>query len=155
MTNGAQTFADRVAETATPVLRQAGYDLILAEFVPQPGTLRLYIDREDGVTVDSCADVSRLVSDLIDGRGLDADIPHYQLEVSSPGLDRPLVRPKDFQRFIGHRIKVTTREAIAGRRRFTGTLETADEQGISVECDGTPYALAYSVIERARLVPKD
>jgi ribosome maturation factor RimP len=95
------------------------------------------------VTVDDCADVSRQVSAILD---VEDPIPgSYRLEVSSPGLDRPLVRPDDFRRFQGETIKVHLQRALDGRRNFTGRL---------VEVDNERYKLSFSAIERAKLVPQ-
>jgi ribosome maturation factor RimP len=143
-----------VERAVLPVLSHQGYELVLCEYVPMQKILRLFIDREGGVSVDDCTKVSRLVSDLLDAEGISDTLPaHYNLEVSSPGLDRPLVKPKDFQRFLGRAAKVETREPIDGRRRFAGELTAADDRGISMTIDGKPYAIAYGSIERARLVP--
>lgn len=148
------TVQSNVERAVQPLLTAQGYELVLLEYIPRQKMLRLFIDREGGVSVDDCGKVSRLISDLLDGEGISDTIPgHFTLEVSSPGLDRPLVKPKDFQRFIGREAKVETREPIDGRRRFAGELSAADEQGIQMTIDGRPYAIAYGSIERARLVP--
>lgn len=149
-----------VADVVRPLLAREGYDLILVEFVPRSRILRLFIDREDagaevGVTIDDCSRMSRLVGDVLDGEGLSDSIgERYTLEVSSPGLDRPLTRPKDFRRFAGEEIKLTTTAALEGRRRFRGRLAAADENEVRLEVDGREYAIGYDIIERARLVPQ-
>jgi len=143
------------------MLEAEGYDLILAEYVAATRVLRLYIDRigEGGVGIDDCTQVSRWVSDLLDAEGLSDRIPgNYNLEVSSPGLDRPLVRPRDFARFVGRDAKVTTEAgAVAdfpSRKRFTGKLLAADEGGVDLEVDGQNIRIPYPQIEHARLVPE-
>jgi ribosome maturation factor RimP len=115
--------------------------------------LRLFVDRDGGVTLDACAELSRLCGDVIAGDGLDKAIDHYTLEVSSPGLDRPLVRPKDFRRFVGHDTKLTLKTPVDGRRRFAGELLAADEEKICLDVDGKERVFTYPEIERARLVP--
>jgi ribosome maturation factor RimP len=147
-------FTENVERAVLPLLSRQGYELVLVEYIPRQKTLRLFIDREGGVSIDDCSKVSRLVSDVLDAEGISDSIQgHYNLEVSSPGLDRPLVKPGDFQKFVGREAKVETKEPIDGRRRFAGVLASADEAGIHMTIDGRPYAIAYGVIERARLVP--
>src|SRR5262245_33786016 len=109
-------------ETAiTPVLVAQGYELVLLEMQPRSKVLRLFIDKPGGVSLDDCTKVSRLVSDVLDGEGISERIPGtFNLEVSSPGLDRPLVRPADFQRFVGKKVNVTTKLPVDGRRKFGG-----------------------------------
>jgi ribosome maturation factor RimP len=150
--------APMVDETVRPLLAQEGYDLVLVEYVSGPRILRIYIDQEKGVGVDDCSRVSRLVSDVLDAEGLSDKIDgRYTLEVSSPGLDRPLVRPRDFQRFLGKEARVTTREGIDGRKKFRGRLLHADdsaEGAIRIEVDGRPTDIRYGLIDKARLVPE-
>mgnify|MGYP001395546163 FL=1 len=78
----------------------------------------------------------------------------YTLEVSSPGLDRPLTRPKDFIRFVGSKAKLTTKEPTAGRHKFTGELLSATDLVIEIDVDGEPVEIAYDLIDRARVVPE-
>ncbi len=145
----------RVEQAITPVLAREGYELVLCEYVPRQHILRLYIDQPNGVSIDDCSRVSRVVGDLLDAEGISDAIPgRYHLEVSSPGLDRPLVRPKDFQRFVGHAATITTSEPLAGRKRFTGQLADAGETEVRIVVDGAPYVIPYEAIHRARLVPE-
>ncbi len=152
----ARDIPTQVEQAVTPVLAAAGYELVLIEYVPRGAVLRLYIDREGGVTVDDCAKVSQTVGDLLDAEGISDRIPgRYHLEVSSPGLDRPLVKPRAFQRFAGQEVTVTTREPLAGgRKNFKGQLAQAGERDCQVVVDGTPYVIPYDVIARAKLVPE-
>jgi len=115
-------------------------------------TLRVYIDKPGGVTVDDCADVSRQLSAILD---VEDPLPgSYMLEVSSPGLDRPLVTADDFRRFIGETVKVQMHQPIAGRKRFKGRLLAASEERLTVEVDGEEFDLVLADVERARLVPQ-
>ncbi len=158
------TLPERVAAEVRPLLAAEGYDLILVEHSGSSGVLRLFIDSDKpgGVGIDDCTKVSRWVSDLLDGSGMSDAIPGaYRLEVSSPGLDRPLARPADFCRFISHEVKLTllgdAAQEFDGRRRFSGVLREADESvsgGIRIEVDEKVYALRYETIEQARLVPE-
>lgn len=160
------TLSERVEAEVRPLLAAEGYDLILIEHINPSGILRLFIDSDKpgGIGIDDCTKVSRWVSDLLDGSGISDTIPGaYRLEVSSPGLDRPLTRPADFCRFARsgrQEAKVTLRvdatQEFDGRRRFAGVLREADESaegGIRIEVDGKTYALRYEMIEQARLVP--
>jgi len=164
---GNPSVVDTVDGAVRPVLAAEGYDLVLVEMLPRPRILRLYIDRNAGdpvpaVSLDDCTRVSRLVSDLLDARGISDTIEGaFSLEVSSPGLDRPLVRPEHFVRFVGRQIKLTTRSPVAGgdgkRRRFNGELLAAEESldgNIRLQQDGEPFTIAYTQIEKARLVPE-
>ena len=132
-------------------------ELVLAEYVSGQGVLRLFIDKEGGVTLDDCATVSRLVGDLLDAEGLsDAIDGRYRLEVSSPGLDRPLVKPEHFQRFVGSRAKLTTKLPHDGRRRFEGEILEADAMSIRLrgEDEVGEWSFPYEMIEKARLIPE-
>ena len=137
-----------------------GFDLVDVELAGgrQHRLLRVYIDCRGGITVDDCADVSRHLSGLLD---VEDPLPgSYTLEVSSPGLDRPLVSREDFRRFRGETVKVRMHAPVAGRRNFTGRLLDIVDDHVVLEVgsapDGAPeqFDLALSAIERARLVPK-
>lgn len=136
-----------------PSVTALGFELVSVELVGSGNdrTLRVYIDHPDGITVDDCADVSRQVSAVLDVE--DPISGAYVLEVSSPGLDRPLVKPADFERFAGSLVKVRTREPVLGRKNFTGLLTEAAGDNVVVEVDGEPYEISLANIERARLVP--
>lgn len=145
---------DRVREVASRVAATTGLELVLAEFLRGGGrpTLRLTIDREGGVTLDDCAEFSRKV-----GAVLEAEDPvpsAYNLEVSSPGLDRRLVREADYERFRGRTARVALRAPLDGRRNFQGTLEGLEGGMILLRVEeGTLYRLPLSAVERAQLVP--
>ena len=116
------------------------------------GLIRVYIDCDDGVTVDDCARVSHRVAGLLDVA--DPMPGEYDLEVSSPGLDRPLFFERDFIRFAGTGVRVTLRSPVAGRRRFAGTLGGYDDGVVLVDEQGTEHRFAIGDIESARLVPQ-
>ncbi len=114
------------------------------------GLIRVYIDRKEGVTVDDCANVSHRVTGLLD---VADPVPgEYDLEVSSPGSDRPLFVERDFVRFAGAALEVTLRSPVAGRRRLSGTLGGYREGVVVVDEHGVEHCLAISDIESARLV---
>jgi ribosome maturation factor RimP len=144
----------QVALAVSPFLASKGFDLVLVEYVPRGRLLRLYVDHEKGVSLDDCASLSRMLSDLLDAEGVSDEIPgRYTLEVSSPGLDRPLTRPSDFRRFIGSRVCVTTLAPIFGKRKFVGDLAAANEAEIEIRFDNRAQAIRYTEIDKARLVP--
>jgi ribosome maturation factor RimP len=142
--------ARRIVE---PLCAAAGYELVHCEFQREPGgaTLRLYIDKPGGVSLDDCVAISRQVSDLLDA-GLDESVGPYNLEVSSPGTDRPLSRAVDFQRFAGHPVRIKVAEAIGGRKNFSGRLAGIVDGRVTIEMEGSTVALALEDIVRARLV---
>ncbi len=118
-------------------------EVVLAE-APSPGLLRVYIDRHpDGVDLELCQRVSRELSELRE---------RYALEVTSPGLDRPLVKPAHYQRVVGQTVAVSTDAPIEGRRKFRGRLVAADDAGIELEQDGSAVELDYAQIHRSHLV---
>jgi len=126
-----------------------GYEMVALEMTRPGGLLRVYIDRPAGIDVDDCALVSNHLTRLFTVEGIEYD----RLEVSSPGLDRPLRKPTDFQRFMGERVQIKTRIPINGRKNFTGKLCAATQSQISIEVDGTVTNLDLSIIDKARLVP--
>ena len=135
-----------------PSVEALGYELLHLEFAGRGGSiLRLYIDAPGGIELDDCATVSRQVSVVLDVE--DPVKNTYTLEVSSPGLDRPLVRPAHFQHFIGERVRIVLQVHLLGRRRFTGTLVAADAVAAEVEVDGELYRLPYDEMESARIDP--
>jgi ribosome maturation factor RimP len=142
-----------------PYVRDAGFDLIEVSFGRESSgwVLRLFIDAPVGASVtvshDDCARVSRDVSAALD---VADSIPHaYQLEVSSPGLDRPLRREGDFARFVGEnaRVKMSDEGGVDGRRNFSGTIRSAKDGRVEIECDGRSYQLPIDGIAKANLVP--
>ena len=142
---------ERLIALIEPVLARLGYELVELEYSSgrAHAVVRLYIDREGGVTLDDCTQVSREVSAVLD---VEDPIPSaYTLEVSSPGFDRVLRTQAHFGRFVGSRVFVELKEPRAGRRRYTGTLLTVDESGIGLEVDREHVAVAYAEIGKARL----
>lgn len=136
-----------------PTIEGLGYELtdLEAKFSGQNGVLRLFIDREEGISLDDCEKVSLAVSALLD---VEDPVPgQYSLEVSSPGSDRTLTKLAHFERFAGETVKVQTRFPIDGRRRFRGKLLSADEDNIVVEVDGELHTLTMATIDTARLAP--
>jgi len=136
-----------------PVIESMAYELIGVELTGSGnGTvLRIYIDAEKGITVDDCQAVSYQVSGILDVE--DPLQNHYTLEVSSPGLDRPLVKPQHFKQFIGELVKIRSTEAVLGRKNFKGILESFDGEYLYVAVDNEVYEIPFDIVEKANLVP--
>ena len=144
----------RLYEMLEPTVAALGFELVgvLWRDGNSRGLVRVYIDREGGVTVDDCARVSHRVTGLLD---VADPVPgEYDLEISSPGVDRPLFVERDFVRFAGAGLKVTLRTPVAGRRRLTGTLGGYRDGVVLVDEDGIKHRFAIPEIESARLVPQ-
>jgi ribosome maturation factor RimP len=151
----------RVASIIQPVLRAIGFRLVRVRLSGQNGlTLQIMAERENGtMTVEDCEEVSRAVSPA-----LDVDDPiekAYHLEVSSPGIDRPLVRKSDFATWTGHLVKMETSTLVADRKRFRGKIASADEDGVVIERDQAAYGeepsvrVPFEAIAEARLILTD
>ena len=132
-------------------IRQQGYELIEVEFGGPAGrrVLRLFIDSENGIGLDDCQTVTRLVDPILDAE--DFIDSNYVLEVSSPGFDRPLRRPQDFQRFVGEPVKLKTHMPVNGRKRIKGFLKAFDSGMIIVESDGAEYSVHLENLRKANL----
>jgi ribosome maturation factor RimP len=127
---------------STLATRVPDVEVVLAERT-SPNQVRVVIDRPGGVDLDLCERVSRELSPLRE---------RYALEVSSPGLDRPLVKPEHYRRAVGERVAVRTDAPIEGRRRFDGGLRAADDDGIEIDQDGRPVRIRYAEIRRGHVV---
>lgn len=136
-----------------PTIERLGFELTDLEvrLSGKGGLLRITIDKPEGIDLDDCEKASLAVSALLDIEDPVAD--NYNLEVSSPGLNRKLTKLEHFQRFEGETLKVTMRLPIAGRRRFRGTLVSSDNENIVVEVDGESHSLPLASLDTARLVP--
>jgi ribosome maturation factor RimP len=134
-----------------PVVTGMGYELVELQAANGGRMLRLFIDKPGGIVVEDCAAVSRQLSRVLEVEGIN----YERLEVSSPGLDRPLKRLADFVRFAGQRAEVKMRTPDAsGRRRFVGVLRGAEGAHVNIELEGRTVQLALGDVERARLVPE-
>ena len=135
-----------------PAVAALGFELVGVEFISgRRGLLRVYIDGEDGISVDDCQAVSHQVSGLLD---VEDPIPgQYSLEVSSPGLDRPLFRAVDFERFAGQEVRVRLVAPLEGRRKFRGVLVGMRDGRVVVQAEEQELVVALEEIAEARLVP--
>jgi ribosome maturation factor RimP len=137
--------------TVEPAVAGLGFELVDVQASNGGRLLRVFIDKPGGVNVDDCAAVSRHLARVLPVEGVD----YERLEVSSPGLDRPLRKGGDFERFAGHRADVRMRTPDAGgRRRFVGVLRGSADGSISIELEGRTVQLALQDVERAKLVPE-
>ena len=143
-------MASAIEGILEPTLVGMGFELVDAQVSNRGRFLRILMDKPGGVTLEDCAAVSRHLSRVLEVEGIDYD----RLEVSSPGLDRPLRKPADFARFAGQKVDVRMRLADAtGRRRYIGLLRGIEGTTATVEVDGAPVALQLDGMDRARLVP--
>jgi ribosome maturation factor RimP len=138
-----------LSEAIERTIAGLGCELVDAEYSNHGRHIRVFIDKDSGITVDDCARVSNQLTRVLAVEGADYD----RLEVSSPGLDRPLKQVKDFQRFEGEKAKVRLRLPVDGRRNFVGILRDVGETGFRMEVEGNSVSIEYSSIEKARLVP--
>ena len=135
-----------------PEILEQGYDLVEVEVTGQGGVriLRIYIDKEPGgIRHVDCATVSQLLNPLLDADNFISD--NYILEVSSPGIERPVRKSKDFERFTGESITINTISPVLGQKKFTGVLRGFDDGLIQVDCDGTLYEIHAENLRKANL----
>ena len=148
--------AKRIETIIAPTLKDMGFDLVRVRISgAQRRTLQIMAERlDDGtMTVEGCAAISRAVSTLLDVE--DPIKGSYTLEVSSPGLDRPLTRPKDYTRFAGLEAKIELREPMDGQRRFRGRIAGLADDQVQLDTEDTRVAIPYADIERAKLILND
>ncbi len=144
---------EEVRQLAVPLADEAGYELVDVEFVTQGRTraIRVLLDKPGGITVGDCADFSRRLGDCLE---MNQTVPYaYRLEVSSPGIERPLTTLDAVRRFAGQRAALTLREAVAGRRRYEGVLQSPDGDRVAVlDDDETMHWFDWAEVRTARLV---
>ncbi|MFP8966653.1 ribosome maturation factor RimP [Pokkaliibacter sp. CJK22405] len=141
-------------EMLAPVVSGLGFQLWGVEFLAQGrrSVLRVYIDSESGVGVDDCASVSRQASALLDVE--DPISGEYVLEVSSPGLDRPLYNLEQFSAYTGSLVKLRLRMPFEGRRKFIGRLSAVNDENIALQVEETEYLLPFDLIDKANVEPE-
>ena len=167
----------KVQQLLEPLITDLGYELVLLEFTGagKAATIRIFIDKLasntpainnevdgegteattdglSGITLSDCETVSREVSAVLDVE--DVITYAYRLEVSSPGLDRPLTKPAHWVRFVGQEVKVQCNGVIEGRRRLQGILQVANDTHVTVLAEGKNIVISYAQVDKARLVPK-
>jgi ribosome maturation factor RimP len=146
-----QEIVDKISSAVLPILRESSLELVDVEFLPsgRRWLLRIYIDKEGGVSIRDCEWVSRELDRLLEAEDI---ISHpFMLEVSSPGLTRPLKKWQDFNRFVGKQCKVITKEIVDGKNEFKGVINDATTDDVAVMMDGILHRIPLSVIKKANL----
>jgi len=149
------TKRQKLEQTIEELLQPTPFELVLCELVKagKQWTVRVYIDREEGIKIEDCTTVTHLLLDAFEAEDpLDLE---YDIEVSSPGVDRPLVKVADFQRFLSQRVYVKLHAPVDGRKVFTGALTACEGERLTVthEEDGRAYSFMFGDIAKATLKP--
>jgi ribosome maturation factor RimP len=131
-------------------LKGLGYELVDLELSNRGTHLRVFIDKPEGVTIDDCVLVSNHLTRVL---AVEMDYDYDRLEVSSPGLDRPLKKEADFIRFKGEKAQLKLRIPLGGRRNFSGTLGEVNEGVLQLDVEGVMHSIELSNVEKARLIP--
>ncbi|KGP64354.1 ribosome maturation protein RimP [Legionella norrlandica] len=142
---------DELVQLLEPIINSMGYELWGCEYLSQGkhSLLRIYIDKPDGIGIDDCQEVSKHVSSLLD---VEDPIPgHYSLEISSPGIPRPLFSIWQYQRYIGHEIQVKTFKPVSGKRKLSGTIVSASENAVVLDINNEHQEILLSNIVKANL----
>lgn len=146
------TLDERVEQIVGPILARQGVELVEVRYLREQGywTLKIFIDRPDGVSLDDCVRVSRSIEDVLDVEDM---IPHrYRLEVSSPGLDRALKTESDFQRFFGRRVRIQTRQPLEGRKNFRGRILACEAGVVTLQdAQGCVLRLPLALVAKSKL----
>ncbi|QPG06786.1 ribosome maturation factor RimP [Salinimonas marina] len=144
---------DKLTEMLEPAVEALGFELVGVEYVRagKHSILRVYIEHENGITVDDCADVSNQVSAILDVE--DPISNEYNLEVSSPGMERPLFKEKHFADAVGEIVQIRLTMPMDNRRNFKGPLLACENGTVSIEVDGQQFQLAVANIDKANVVP--
>lgn len=146
-----EEYEQKAEALLAPIVEQAGFELVDVEYVKEAGNwyLRGYIDKPGGITVNDCEDVSRAFSDRLDEKDFIED--SYIMEISSPGLDRPLKKDKDFARSMGKLVEVRTYRPIEKQKEFCGILHAYDGASVTIDEDGTLRTFEKKEIALIRL----
>ncbi len=144
---------DKLTEMLEPAVEALGFELVGVEYVRagKHSILRVYIEHENGITVDDCADVSNQVSAILDVE--DPISNEYNLEVSSPGMERPLFKERHFAEAVGEIVQIRLTMPMDNRRNFKGPLLACENGMVSIEVDGQQFQLAVANIDKANVVP--
>lgn len=144
---------EHLVNLVEPIVEGLGYECVGIEYNPHPkhGLLRVYIDHEEGVLLDDCTKVSHHLSGVLDVE--DPIQGNYQLEISSPGMDRPLFKIGQFERFIGSKVKVSLFRPVGDRRKITGSILGVDGETVRIQDGEQVYDVPFQAMSKARLVP--
>lgn len=148
------TIDNRLTEMLEPAVEAAGFELVGIEYIRagKHSILRIFIDHENGIDVDACAEVSHQVSAVLDVE--DPITTEYNLEVSSPGMDRPLFKAKHYSEHTGEMVTLQTVMPTDGRRNFKGEIVGVDGEMVTVKVDGQDYTIALANVKKANIVPQ-
>ncbi|MFO7739027.1 MAG: ribosome maturation factor RimP [Desulfatiglandaceae bacterium] len=152
MSKPTESVKREVSRLIEPILADMGFELVYVEYLSEHGrwVLRIYVDEEGGITLEDCARVSREIGNVIDVKEI---VPHeYVLEVSSPGLNRPLVREKDFNQAVGKKVKLQMINAVDERRNFTGYLKAFKDGTLHIQLSDKLVLLPRRDVKKANLV---
>jgi len=154
MPNAKNVLVEQIEALVTPALQELAYELVDLEFLHEHGqwVLRFFLDKEHGITLDDCAVMSDRIGRLLDAT--DVIKQAYTLEISSPGINRPLRKESDYVKFRGEKVDITMYAPVHGRRHFNGTLESVEPGRVIVNCEGEPFTLAMADIAKAKLDPE-
>lgn len=143
---------DKVMNLLSPVAKDHGFELVDVEWTTDSGrkTLRAFVDKEGGISIDDCAFLSGYLEDVLDIE--DAVPGAYLFEVSSPGLNRPLRRKEHFEKAIGEEIQLATKEKVNGRKNYKGILKGCESELIKIEIDGQDHEVPLAEVQKARIV---
>ncbi len=146
---------DHLVKLIQPIVEGLGYEFVGIEYNPHPkhGVLRVYIDNEAGIIVDDCSKVSHQISGVLDVE--DPIQGNYQLELSSPGSDRPLFNIEQFEQFIGHIVKVSLFKPVNNRRKITGRIQKVEQDMVQIEEDGQVVDVSFQSMSKANLEYED
>ena len=144
-------LVEKIEKLVEPLCLAEDIEFVHSECVGANGTriVRIFMDRQGGITIDDCVNMSRKIGDLIDV--FIEDIGPYRLEISSPGTERPLKKKSDFQRFTGNKVRVETFELIDGRKKFTGILKSFSNDVAGLSINGKTIGIPHGQIKKARL----
>lgn len=150
-------MSEQIAKLIGPIADGLGYELVRVQIQggARRATLQIMAERRDrtAMIVEDCARLSRAISNLLDE--VDPIAGEYTLEVSSPGIDRPLMKRADYERFLGHEVKIETNAAVDGRKRFHGTIAALDGDTVMLDSEGTTVPLPLAQVKSAKLVLTD
>ncbi|WP_432452178.1 MULTISPECIES: ribosome maturation factor RimP [unclassified Agarivorans] len=148
------TVEQRLTDMLTPAVEALGFELLGIEYVSagKHSIVRLFIDHEDGINVDNCADVSRQASAILDVE--DPISTEYNLEVSSPGLERPLFKAEHYQRFIGEIVFIQLRMPVSNRRKWQGEIIAVEDDTVVLAVASEQHRIALGNVQKAHLVPQ-
>ncbi len=156
MNHKTATYKEKIEQLILPVIEAGKMEIVDVECLRMPSRwlVRIFVDKEGGVTLGDCSDISHHAGDILDVHGIPPG--PYTLEVSSPGLDRPLVKDRDFLRYLGHRIKVRLHEKVEGSKNFQGNLVDFQEEGgrkiLILDVEGKIYRLPKETVVKANLI---